>query len=144
MNKQQIAKKHIHKRLQMQLLIFAMITIIMLGIVIFDIFTSSISVVFAFIGLIFGSIIGFILGRMYIIQWHEEEEKVIVSMDKMSFIIIVLYIMFRVFEKELFKPYISSTMLGAFTFSILAGMMFGRFLSMRIKTKNVLKQQKKI
>lgn len=144
MDKQHTARKHIHKRLLMQLSIFALVTVVMFGIVVFDILTSVLSLSLAIVGIGIGLIVGFILGRMYIIRWHEESEKVIVSMDKTSIIIIILYIAFRVFEKSLFSPYINSTMLGAFTFSVLAGIMFGRFFSMGTKTKKVLTEQKKI
>lgn len=144
MSKRQIAKKHIHKRLRIQLLIFALVTIVMFGIVVFDVFTNALSFPLALLGMVIGLIVGFIVGRMYIIKWHEETEKVIVSMDRTSIFIILLYIAFRIFEKSLFSPYINSSKLGAFTFCILAGIMFGRFLSMRIKTKKVLQSQKKI
>ena len=144
MNERQRVTKHIHKRLRIQLLIFALVTIVMLGIVIFDVFTNALSSSLSIVGIGIGLIVGFIVGKMYIIKWHEETEKVMVSMDRTSVIIIILYIAFRVFEKSLFSPYIDSSMLGAFTFSVLAGIMFGRFLSMRIKTKKVLKEQKKI
>jgi len=138
------AKKHIHKRLRFQLLIFALVSIVMIGIVIFDIFNHSISILLAILGIIMGLVVGFIVGRMYIIKWHEESEKVIVSMDRTSIFIIALYVVFRIFEKQLFSPYINSTMIGAFTFSVLAGIMMGRFISMRTKTKKVLQEQKKI
>jgi|ERR1700722_5842276 len=144
MNKRQIAKEHIHKRLRIQLIIFAMVAIGMFGIVAFDVFTNTLSLLFAILGIVIGLIVGFIVGRMYIIKWHEKTEKVIVSMDKTSIFIIALYIVFRIFEKSLFSPYINPAMLGSFTFSILAGIMFGRFFSMRIKTKKVLKEQKKL
>jgi hypothetical protein len=144
MSKQNDAKKHIHKRLRIQLGMFALVAIVMIGIVIFDIFTNSLSLFLAILGIAIGLIVGFIVGKMYIIKWHEETEKVIISMDKTSIFIIILYIAFRVFEKQLFSPYINSAMLGAFTFSILAGIMFGRFLSMGKRTKKVLKEQQKI
>jgi len=144
MNKRQIAKQHIHKRLRIQLMIFALVAIVMFGIVIFDIFTNALSISLAILGIVIGLIVGFIMGKMYIIKWHEETEKVIVSMDRTSVIIILLYVGFRVFEKQLFGPYINSAMLGAFTFSVLAGIMMGRFFSMRTKTKKVLKEQKKM
>jgi hypothetical protein len=98
----------------------------------------------AILGIAIGLIVGFIVGKMYIIKWHEETEKVIISMDRTSIFIIILYIVFRVFEKPLFSPYINSAMLGAFTFTVLAGIMVGRFISMREKTKKVLKEQQKI
>ena len=144
MNQRQTAQNHIHKRLRLQLMIFALVAIIMLGIVIFDVFTNSLSFLLAILGIAIGLIIGFFVGKMYIIKWHEETEKVIVSMDRTSVIIILLYIAFRVFEKSLFSPYINSSMLGAFTFSILAGIIFGRFVSMRTRTKKILKEQQKI
>jgi hypothetical protein len=144
MDKKSSVKQYIHKRLRIQLIIFALVSIVMFGIVVFDIFTNALSLWIGVFGIVIGSIIGFIVGRMYIIKWHEETEKAIVSMDKTSILIIALYIVFRIFEKALFSPYINSAMLGAFTFSILAGIMFGRFFSLRIKTKKVLKEQKKI
>jgi uncharacterized protein YneF (UPF0154 family) len=116
----------------------------MIGIVAYDIFNHSLSIPLALLGIIIGLVVGFIVGRMYIIKWHEETEKVIVSMDRTSIFIIALYVAFRIFEKQLFSPYINSAMIGAFTFSILAGIMMGRFISMRIKTKKVLQEKKKI
>lgn len=138
------AKKHVHKRLQFQLVIFSVVSIVMIGIVAYDIFNHSLSIPLALLGIIIGLVVGFIVGRMYIIKWHEETEKVIVSMDRTSIFIIALYVAFRIFEKQLFSPYINSAMIGAFTFSILAGIMMGRFISMRIKTKKVLQEKKKI
>jgi hypothetical protein len=133
--------KYIHSRLLVQLIIFAVISIIMLGIVGYDISVRNISLALAGVGILIGLCIGFAAGRMFAIKWHEDTEKVIIGMDKTSVLIIVIYIAFRILGNQLFGQFLHGSALTAFTYCTLGGIMIGRFFSMTRSITKILKKQ---
>ncbi len=134
--------KHIHSRLLVQLVIFAVISLIMLAIVGYDVSVNNISVALAALGILIGLFIGFAAGRMFAIKWHENTEKVIIGMDKTSILIIVIYIGFRILGNQLFGQFLHGSALTAFTYCTLGGIMIGRFFSMTRSITHILKKQK--
>lgn len=134
--------KHIHSRLLTQLVIFGVLAIIMIAIVGYDVFAGTLNLLLALGGFVLGILIGFAVGRMFAIKWHEATEKVIVGMDKTSILIIVIYVAFRILGDALFGQFLHGAALSAFTFSMLGGIMIGRFISMTRTIRTILKKQK--
>ena len=130
MIKTHILRKHVHKRLIYQLIMFAIVTLIMIGIVGYDIVQGTVGFPLALIGVIVGLVIGFAVGRMFGIMWHEDTQKVIMKIDRTSILIIVLYIAFRLLSEKFLGHYLHGNELTALTFSILAGIIVGRMFSM--------------
>jgi hypothetical protein len=78
---------------------------------------------------------------MFIIHWHEEKAKVVSRFDMIGIFVMVLYVAFSASRTWLFGHWIHGSVLTAFTYSILAGVMIGRIVGMRLKIKNILSEQ---
>jgi hypothetical protein len=137
-----VSRKHLHGRVLYQLVIFAIVSIVMLGIVGVDIMTGQLDPKLGIGGIVLGLIIGFLVGRIFAIKWHQETQKVIINMDRTGFLIIIIYVAFRIFGEQLFGEFLHGAALTAFTFSMLAGIMIGRLISMYRRVMAILREQK--
>jgi hypothetical protein len=140
-SKKDIIRHHIHVRILMQLTLFITASIVLFGIVIYNVIQDNLNPVWLIAGIVLGILIGLIAGRMFAMRWHEDTRKVILGMDKMSILLLVLYIAFRFGTEQLFGKFIHGEELTVFTFSSLAGVMIGRLFSMVKGLSRVLKEQ---
>ncbi len=131
-------------RLSRRLSVFFIITSILFLVVFYDIFEGQISTLLACAGFAFGVIIGLLAGRMFVIFWHPETEKVVSRLDKIGVVILVLYISLEVGRKWVFGHWLHGAELNAFGLSILTGLLLGRLLSMAMKIKKILIAENKI
>jgi hypothetical protein len=67
--------------------------------------------------------------------------KPLLLFDTLGFFVLLLYMAFSVSRTWLFGHWIHGSVLTAFTYSILAGVMLGRIVGMRLKIKNILAEQ---
>jgi hypothetical protein len=140
-HKTHIARKYVHKRLLVQLVIFAIVSVVLFGVVVFDVLQSNINLIWIALGIVVGLGVGLAAGRMFSIKWHEDTQKVVMGMDKMGFVVLALYILFRSFGDSFLSNYIHGPTLSAFTFSMLDGIMVGRLLSMYRSIEKILQEQ---
>lgn len=133
---------HINKRLQIQLRLYFLITLILLGLLIYNFAKGSISLEYGILGVGAGIIIGIIASRMYHISWNSDANKVVGKLDRLGVIILIGYILFEVFREHIVSYFTHGAQVGAVGFAILAGVMFGRILGMRGKIIKVLEEQK--
>jgi len=141
-NKQRTAVlKHLHRRILMQVIMFPVISLILLCIIGVDVFDHKIGIGLALLGILIGLAVGFMAGRIFAMHWHPETEKVIMRMDKMGFILIIAYILFRSFSKQIFGEWIHGEALTIFTLAMLGGIMVGRLLSMGRNITKILREQ---
>ncbi|OAQ41611.1 hypothetical protein A5893_00430 [Pedobacter psychrophilus] len=113
----------------------------MSGIMIYDLLTGKINFWLAFLAFGSGNLLGYLVGSISKIKWHEEDSVVIAKMDRIGIIILVIYLSFSLSRRWIFGHWIHGDMLSAFSFSFAAGVILGRFISTRIKIRNVLKEQ---
>jgi hypothetical protein len=139
--KEHPAKKHIERKLIFRIRIFYMIGILLTGLMLYEVLEGIIGVELALGGLLLGFFLGFIATRMFIIHWHEEKAKVVSRFDTIGIFVMVLYVAFSASRTWLFGHWIHGSVLTAFTYSILAGVMIGRIVGMRLKIKNILSEQ---
>ncbi len=137
-------KDHIDSKLIRRLKILVIILVVMSGILIYEVYISHIKVLTLIFGVLFGLAIGFIAGRMFSIEWHVEDRKVIGRLDRIGIVVLVLYIAFSVSRHFIFEHWLKGAVLSAFTISFVEGAMLGRILSMRFHIKRVLTEQGKI
>lgn len=90
------------------------------------------------LGIMGGFVIGSVVGRYSNIHWHEETSKVVSKIDKISIIILILYITFSFSKKWFFGHWIHGPALSALSFSIAAGVMAGRILTIRKQIRGIL------
>jgi hypothetical protein len=117
------------------------IGIILTGLMLYDVLEGIIGIELSLGGFFLGLFIGFIATRMFMIHWHEEKAKVVSRFDTIGIIIMLFYAAFSVSRTWLFGHWIHGSILTAFTYSILAGIMIGRIAGMRLKIKTILSKQ---
>ncbi|MCZ7403029.1 MAG: hypothetical protein O8C61_12470 [Candidatus Methanoperedens sp.] len=139
--KEHPAKKHIDRKLIFRIRIFYVIGFILTGLMLYDVLEGIIGIELSLGGFLLGLFIGFIATRMFIIHWHEERAKVVSRLDTIGIIVMLFYVAFSVSRAWFFGHWIHGSALTAFTYSILAGIMIGRIVGMRLKIKNILSEQ---
>src|SRR5665811_560592 len=139
--KEHPAKKHIDRKLIFRIRIFYVIGIILTGLMLYDVLEGIIGIELSLGGFPLGLFVGFIATRMFIIHWHEERAKVVSRLDAIGILVMLLYVAFSISRAWFFGHWIHGSVLTAFTYSILAGIMIGRIAGMRLKIKNILSEQ---
>lgn len=136
--------KYVDKKLIRRIKILIIILVIMSGALTYEIFLSKINILWVLIGVLFGVGVGALAGRMFSIEWHKGESKVIGRLDVVGGIVLVLYISFSIARSWIFEHWFKGLALSAFTFSFAEGAMLGRILNMRFSINKVLTEQGKI
>lgn len=136
--------QHIDKKLVKRLRIFVVILVIMSAALVYEVFVSGIHFLWVVLGLLLGAAVGFLAGRMFSIEWHTEESKVIGRLDRIGVAVLICYVGFSLARGWIFAHWFTGTILSAFTFSFVEGAMLGRILSMRFNIKKVLTEQGKL
>ncbi len=134
-------RRHVHSRILVQLAIFGLVSLALLAGVCYDAYLGQIGIALVLAGLIAGIAIGYVVGRIFKLAWHEDTRKVVMSLDRMSFVLIGVYVLFRIFSEQLLGNYIQGAALSAFTFALLAGILVGRFASIWRGVRRILKEQ---
>ncbi len=137
------SKEFVHKKLVFRLRIFLVLFIIMLVIGIYDVYSAYITITNALIAFSSGIVLGYVVGSASNVVWHQEANKVMMKMDIISGVILGLYIVFAIFKRTIFHHWFSGNELSAFVISLSAGIMLGRFSSVRKQIISVLRQQDK-
>jgi hypothetical protein len=134
-------KKYVDKKLIVKLRVYAIIFLIMCAIGIYDLAMGNIEPLI-FIGAVaLGIALGFIIGRASNVVWHEETGRAIAKMDILGVIILLAYIVFAIFRRRIFGHWFAGQQLSAFVICFSAGIMLGRFLTLRKMIVRVLKRQ---
>ena len=141
LSKQQIARKHIHSRILFQFVVFIVATVILSTIVTTDMLHEQMNPLWVIGSLLVGLATGVAAGRIFAIKWHDDTQKVILSLDKMSILLIIGYIAFRYISDQFLAHILHGQELTVITFTLLDGIMIGRFIGMGNSVIKVLKQQ---
>jgi len=128
----------IHKALIVRVIILLLISLILTGVLIFNIIARNVDI----ISIISVGIIGFILGlyvfsRMNIVNWNEEEEIVQAGkMDTLGYGTIILYLIFEIGLRTFFNDFypLGATIL---LLSVITGTLLGRTLGIIIEIHKV-------
>lgn len=142
--KKKIAEAHIDPKLLRRLIIFSVIITIIFAIAGYRYYRWDITLLHLTIGLVIGTTIGYIAGRMFRIFWHEELERVMSQLDKTGAIFLVVYIGVEVGRNWLFGHWLSGVELSAFGIVFLGGLLLGRFLSMVSAIRKILVEKEKL
>jgi len=134
-----IDKKLIRRIRMLAIILFAMTTVL-----VYEILTSYINILWVLVGVTFGFIVGIIVGRMFSIEWHEESNKVVGRLDIIGGVILVVYIALSIAKHWIFAHWFVGSILTAFTISFIEGVMIGRIFSLRFQIERVLAEQGKM
>ena len=133
--------QHIDKKLMFRLRLYVLISLVMLGIVLYEIFIKTLTLEFAIIGILIGLFIGVITARMRHLSWDHDAQKIVSRLDEVGIIILVLYIAFVIVRSKLIGYFVAAPMVGAVGFSITAGVMIGRVVGTRNAIMEILKER---
>lgn len=122
----------LHSRIILQLRMMAALSLIALGLIIYEIIIGNISWLLAVsIGLP-SVLVGLGFSRIYRMDWSEEEELLVLrKMDWTSGLILAVYILSRITLRPLLTGlHVSASLILAITFVTLFGIMVGRFIGL--------------
>jgi uncharacterized protein (DUF697 family) len=137
-------RKHVHhidKKLKFRVRLYSLISLVMLGIVLYEIFIKIIPLPFAAIGIFIGLFLGIISARMYHLSWDKDAKKIVSRLDVIGIIILVFYMAFVIVRSKLIGYFVAAPMVGAVGFSITAGIMIGRVIGTRNAIMEILKER---
>lgn len=89
-----------------------------------------------------GVMFGVISSRMFRTSWDDQANQVISRMDKFGIAILIAYIVVEFNRTAIVRYVTHNVQVAPISFSILAGIMIGRFIGTRGRIINVLKEQK--
>lgn len=135
-----IPRKHVDRKLLVRLSIFLGIAVAMVGIVGSDVVHGDLSWQFAGFGFLSGGVIGYILGRILTVRWHETKRKAFMEMDITGFIAIGVYIALRLSEDYVLGEWFTGAALSTLSLAVLAGALFGRFLGLRVSIAKLIEE----
>lgn len=134
-------KRHVHHKLARRIKLYLFISLAMIGIVVYEVITTGLNPFIA-LGLgIGGIVIGFFLSRMFQIFWDKKEQIITSRIDKIGWILLWLYMVFSLSRHFLISYFVQASFVSAITFSIVAGVMIGRFLGIRKTVMRILRKQ---
>jgi hypothetical protein len=133
--------KHLDKKLRFRLRIYFAISIILLGVVSFEIFTNRVSPLLALVGLGIGLLIGVIAARMFLLSWDKDAKKVISRLDVVGGIILAIYIVIAIFRGKIIGHYVQGSYVTGTSLSVVAGIMIGRVFGTGQKIVEILREQ---
>lgn len=134
-------KKHLDKKLLFRLRMYFIISIVLLGIVLFEVLSGRVSFLLAMIGFIIGITIGVAAARMFLLSWHHDAKKVISQLDIIGGIILALYIVFAIFRSKIIGEFVPASYVTGMSLSVAGGIMIGRVFGTGQKIVSILKEQ---
>lgn len=132
---------HVDKKIKTRFRIYFVLAIIMLLVILYDLFKNILSIEFAFVGMLIGIGAGIVSSRMNHLSWDKDGEKIVSRLDIFGIIILVAYIIFAIFRTKLISYFVHGPVVGAISFSIIAGIMIGRVLGTRGKILKILREE---
>ncbi len=129
-----VSRQHIDSKMINRLRIYTVIAIVMLILVAYEVLQGTFSIQLAILGIFGGLIVGSIVGRMYRLDWDEDNSNVTGYIDGIGVFILIIYLIF-IFARAHY--------LGlAIILSITAGTMMGRVMSTRHNINKILRAWK--
>lgn len=133
---------HLDKRLQFRLRLYFLISLILLGVLIFNIARGALRFDYGLLGLAAGIVVGIVTSRMFHISWNKDTKKIVSRLDAFGIGVLILYIVFEVFREKIVGYFTHDFEVATVGFAVLAGSMFGRILGTRGKIIEILKEQR--
>lgn len=139
-----LRRKHLHhldKKLRFRLRIYFIISVIMVGVVMFEVLSEKVSLSIASMGLVLGVFVGVAAARMFLLSWHKDAKKVISRLDIVGGTILILYIIFAIFRGKIISHFVQGSQVTGTSLAVVAGIMIGRVFGTGQKIISILKEQ---
>ena len=133
---------HLDKRLRFRIRIYIVISLVLIGILVYNVARGALDLAWGIAGLSAGIGIGILTARMFHVSWNHDAKKVVSRLDKFGIAILVFYICFEIFRERIVGFVTHDYEVGTIGLAVLAGIMFGRVLGTGGQIAKVLKEQK--
>lgn len=78
----ELTKQHIDNKLRNKMIVYFVVSLIMLGVMIYEITIDGVDAWMALLAMVIGLGLGSITHRIFHISWHEDEQKVVSRVDR--------------------------------------------------------------
>jgi hypothetical protein len=131
--KDEISLRHLHidSKMKTRLRIYSLVAIFLLIFIAYEVSLGAITFLLAIFGILVGLIIGSILGRVFRLDWDEQNSKVTGYIDLIGAFLIIMYLIFLFTEIH----YLQTDLV----LSVFAGVMLGRVLITRHNMTKILR-----
>ncbi len=133
-------QKHLDPKLRRRLSLYFFIAIILVGIAIYHIIADQVSTLYPIIALALGMGLGALISRMFHITWDHGARQAISRFDTYGVLILIAYIFFAIYRRQLIEQFIHGPSVVAATFALFAGTMIGRLIGMRGRIREVVEE----
>ena len=136
------AKRFVERKLLLRLKLFFIVFTLLVMAIFYETARRHIHGSTAIGAIMLGMLIGAAFVRRKRIYWEEETSMVIARMDRIGIVLLVLYIAFAIIRHFFLGHWVHGKLVIGFSFSLAAGTMLGRLLSMRSQIRQILKEKK--
>lgn len=140
--KKHLTKKYVFPKLLKKIRVNIVLIFIFFLLSVYRFIEWDIQLKFFIFALFIGTVIWFLLWRMYKIHWDNNKKQVVSMIDKIGFIFLGIYILIEVWKRWIFSPIIPDMQLGAFGIILLTGLFIWRLASMMVRIKQVVREER--
>lgn len=135
------AKHFVERKLLRRLKLFFVLFALFTAIIFYEISRQQINFSTSIGAIMIGMLLGSVFVRRKRIYWEEDTSRIIARMDRIGVFMLFLYIAFTIIRHFLLDHWFHGKSLIGFSFSIAAGAMLGRLLSVRSQIRQILKEK---
>ncbi len=133
---------HLDKRLRFRLRFYFLISLILIGILAYNVLRGALRLDYGLVGLVVGIGLGIITSRMFHISWSKDAKKVVSRLDTFGMGILILYVLFEILRGSIIGFFTHGDQVATVGFAVLTGIMLGRVMGTRGKIIEILEGQK--
>ena len=135
------ARDFVERKLILRLKLFFGVFALLQAIIFYEIARRHLAGPTAIGAMMLGMMIGAVFVRRKRIYWEEETSKVIARMDRIGVVLLICYVVMAIIRHFFLDHWVHGSQLIGFSFSLAAGTMLGRLLSMRSQIRQILKEK---
>lgn len=140
-SKKALFKKHVDTKLSKRMKIYFLISLIMLGIVVYEVISTWYNHWYALCLFLVSIILWFFVSRMFHIFWNPDDQVVTSRIDRFGGVVLWIYVIFSFSRQYFLNTFVEHAYIMVITFAIVSGMMIWRFLGMKSRVLSTLKKQ---
>lgn len=134
-------RHYVSKRLKRRIAMYFLISLFILGIVIYHIIVDKVNFIYPITAIFVGMLIGIIASRMFKISWDHGAQEVIYTFDVVGILFLIAYIIFALYRDRIIEHFVKGPSVVAVSFAVVAGLMYGRVLGISRQIVQVVEEQ---